>query len=115
IHFSAFHPDYRMKDKPKTPPSTLERARKIALERGIRYAYTGNVFDDEGDTTVCHECGEKLIVRSWYDLVDYNLDEDGRCTSCGTPLPGEFEAKPGSWGRKRKPVRLANYRRAANA
>ena len=113
IHFSAFHPDYRMKDKPRTPPSTLKRARKIAQEQGIRYAYTGNVFDSEGDSTFCHECGDKLIERNWYDLVEWNLDAEGRCKSCGTPCAGVFEAdSPGSWGRKRQPVRLKDFRPA---
>ncbi len=110
IHFSAFHPNYRMRDKPRTPPATLARARRIALEHGIRYAYTGNVHDAEGDTTFCHACGDKLIERDWYELVRWNVDDEGRCRGCGTPVAGVFEQKPGAWGRRRQPVRLADFR-----
>ncbi|WP_222615391.1 AmmeMemoRadiSam system radical SAM enzyme [Persicimonas caeni] len=113
IHFSAFHPDYRMRDKPRTPASTLQRARRLAMQNGMRYAYTGNVHDEEGDTTFCHECGEALIVRDWYELKSWNLDEQGRCNTCSTPCAGVFEAKPGAWGRKRKPVFLRDFRATA--
>ncbi|MGM0559345.1 MAG: AmmeMemoRadiSam system radical SAM enzyme, partial [Myxococcota bacterium] len=113
MHFSAFHPDYRMKDKPRTPASTLTRAREIAEESGIRHAYTGNVHDPEGDSTYCHECGELLIGRDWYELSTWSLDADGCCSSCGTRCAGVFEPdSPGDWGRKRQPVRLAEFRAA---
>ncbi len=110
IHFSAFHPDYRMKDKPRTPPATLQRARRIAMDHGIRYAYTGNVHDTEGDTTFCHACGDAVIERDWYELDAWNLDADGCCASCGADCAGVFEATPGDWGRKRQPVRLRDFR-----
>lgn len=114
MHFSAFHPDYRMKDKPRTPASTLTRAREIAEESGVRYAYTGNVHDPEGDSTYCHECGEMLIGRDWYELSTWNLDAQGRCNGCGTACAGLFEPdSPGDWGRKRQPVRLAEFRAPA--
>ena len=113
IHFTAFHPDYRMEDKSRTSPETLRRARKIALDAGIRYAYTGNVHDSDGGSTYCHECGQRLIERDWYELGEFNLDAEGKCTQCGTPCAGVFESAPGGWGRQRKPVRLAKYRPAA--
>jgi pyruvate formate lyase activating enzyme len=108
-HFSAFHPDYRMLDKPATPPATLTRARRIAQEHGLRYVYTGNVHDEEGGSTFCHGCGEKLIGRDWYVLTAWNLDAKGRCAKCGVACAGVFDAKPGSWGRRSQPVRLAEY------
>ncbi|MAT38199.1 MAG: AmmeMemoRadiSam system radical SAM enzyme [Ectothiorhodospiraceae bacterium] len=106
VHFSAFHPDYKMMDTPRTPASTLTRARKIAIKNGIRYAYTGNVHDSEGDTTFCHRCGSALIVRDWYELLIYNLTEDGACSQCGEPCSGIFAPEPGTWGAKRQPVRI---------
>jgi pyruvate formate lyase activating enzyme len=111
MHFSAFHPDYRMKDKPRTPASTLTRAREIAEKSGVRYAYTGNVHDPAGDSTYCHSCGEMLIGRDWYELSTWNLDAEGCCNACGNACAGVFEPdSPGDWGRKRQPVRLAEFR-----
>jgi pyruvate formate lyase activating enzyme len=109
IHFSAFHPDYKLLDKPPTPPATLSRARRIAMGNGLRYAYTGNVHDREGGTTFCHNCGERLIGRDWYVLKEWNLTPEGTCASCGTPLPGRFEGAPGTWGARRLPVRLRDF------
>ena len=108
MHFTAFHPDFKMMDIPSTPMETLTRARKIALENGVRYAYTGNVHDESGESTYCHGCGQKLIGRDWYVLSDWNLDEKGCCNQCETALAGVFEAKPGVWGAKRQPVYLAS-------
>ncbi len=110
IHFTAFHPDFRMLDKPPTPPETLTRARRIAMNNGIRYAYTGNVHDREGNSTYCHACKKLLIGRDWYILDEWNLTEDGRCRFCKTPCAGVFEAKPGDWGARRLPVRLRDFR-----
>lgn len=107
MHFSAFHPDYKMMDVPRTPAATLTRARNIALKNGVRYAYTGNVHDAAGDTTFCHACGIKLIERDWYTLKAYRLTGDGRCPTCGTLCAGVFASQPGNWGRRRLPVRLA--------
>ncbi|MDJ0862600.1 MAG: AmmeMemoRadiSam system radical SAM enzyme [Gammaproteobacteria bacterium] len=109
VHFTAFHPDWKMQDRPATPPATLTRARSIALSNGIRYAYVGNVHDKRGDSTYCHNCGELLIGRDWYVLSDWNLTEDGRCRFCGTPCAGRFESGPGDWGAKRQPVRLQHF------
>ncbi len=106
LHFSAFHPDWKMMDKPPTPPATLTRARKIALQNGIRYAYTGNVHDLEGESTYCHSCGTRLIGRDWYVLSDWNLTDDGHCKNCGTLCAGIFEGPAGAWGAKRLPVRI---------
>ncbi len=106
LHFSAFHPDFQMMNVPPTPPATLTQARRIAMQNGVRYAYTGNVHDPEGDTTLCHECGQALIVRDWYLLKGWHLTDDGRCTKCGTPCAGVFDGPPGDWGQKRLPVRI---------
>ncbi len=108
-HFTAFHPDYKMLDVPPTPLETLVKARKIAMDNGIRYAYTGNVHDEEGQSTWCHQCGQKLIGRDWYVLSTWNLDAEGRCNKCGTPCAGVFEARPGDWGAKRIPIRLRDF------
>ncbi|MFW6184567.1 MAG: AmmeMemoRadiSam system radical SAM enzyme [Chloroflexota bacterium] len=110
MHFTAFHPDYKMMDHPHTPPATLRRAREIARKNGVRYAYTGNVYDEQGGSTYCHGCGQKLIGRNWYVLSDWNLTEEGTCRFCGARCSGVFEAQPGRWGARRQPVRLANFR-----
>ncbi len=107
LHFTAFHPDWKMMDRPHTPAATLTRAREIACSYGLRYVYTGNVHDRAGGSTVCHACGALLIERDWYELGAWNLDAEGRCASCGTRLPGVFEPRPGHWGARRQPVRLA--------
>ena len=109
MHFSAFHPDWKMQDVPSTPKETLVRAREIAINNGVRYAYTGNVHNAAGDSTWCHQCGELLIGRDWYVLSDWNLTADGKCAACGTPCAGVFEARPGNWGAKQQPVRLSDF------
>ena len=106
MHFSAFHPDWKMRDKPPTPVSTLIKARQIALDNGLCYAYTGNVHNTEGDTTFCHQCGAKLIVRDWYNIIEWNMGHAGHCKSCGAQCAGVFEDKPGDWGARRLPIRL---------
>jgi pyruvate formate lyase activating enzyme len=109
MHFTAFHPDWKMMDKPPTPPQTLTRARRIAMKNGIRYAYTGNVHDEEGGSTYCHNCGSKVIGRDWYVITAWNLTAEGRCKACNTPCSGVLEARPGTWGAKRMPVRLKDF------
>jgi len=106
MHFTAFHPDWRMLDVPPTPGRTLTRAREIAIRNGIRYAYTGNVHDWEGGTTFCHGCGKAVIARDWYVLRGWGLTDDGRCADCGTPCAGVFDGPPGDWGGRRQPVRI---------
>ncbi len=108
MHFSAFHPDWKMRDKPPTSPRTLARAREIALKNGVRYAYVGNVHDPAADSTWCHACGQMLIGRDWYRLSTWNLTDDGHCKSCGAACAGVFDGPPGTWGRKRAPVRLSS-------
>ncbi len=108
LHFSAFHPDWRMRDHPPTPPETLTRARATAMSHGLRYVYTRNVHDDAGGSTYCHGCGALLIGRDWYELTGWGLDAIGRCRSCGVAAAGVFEAQPGTWGRKRQPVTFGN-------
>ncbi len=90
LHFSAFHPDFKMMDTPPTPPATLTRARRIALDAGLKHVYTGNVHDVEGGTTHCTGCGKPLIVRDWYEIRDYRVDAHGACPDCGTALAGRF-------------------------
>ncbi len=106
LHFTAFHPDWKMTDVPNTPPATLGRARHIAKDAGLRYVYTGNVRDAERGSTVCPGCGALLIERDWFRLGRWGLDRNGRCAGCGGTIPGHFEARPGAWGAKRQPVRL---------
>jgi pyruvate formate lyase activating enzyme len=105
-HFTAFHPDFKMLDKPCTPQQTLARARQIARSKGLRYVYTGNVHDAEGSSTWCPSCGTLLIERDWYELGEWNL-LDNRCASCHSEIPGYFEMRPGSWGARRRSVRLS--------
>ncbi|HEU5263611.1 MAG TPA: AmmeMemoRadiSam system radical SAM enzyme, partial [Gaiellaceae bacterium] len=106
LHFTAFHPDWKLRDRPPTPSATLTRAREIALANGLRYVYTGNVHDRAGQSTYCHGCGALLVERDWYELGAWNLS-DGHCSSCGEPCAGVFEEQPGSWGSRRLPVRIA--------
>lgn len=109
MHFTAFHPDWKMMDTPPTEPAILGRARRIALQNGVRYAYTGNVHDHGGSSTYCHHCGEILIGRDWYVLDDWNLTNDGHCLNCGTRCSGVFDGPPGNWGARRQLVRLRDY------
>ena len=108
MHFTAFHPDFKMNSIPPTPPETLSRARQIALGNGVRHAYTGNVVDPTGGSTYCHKCGELLIERDWYRLGRWKLDERGRCLGCGTQCAGRFNGPPGEWGPRRLPIRISD-------
>ena len=106
LHFTAFHPDWKMREISHTPQSTLSKAREIAITKGIHYVYLGNVHDKSGSSTYCHQCGELLIGRDWYELSDWNFDQSGCCNKCGTKFPGLIEQYPGDWGAKRSPVSL---------
>ena len=108
VHFSAFHPDFRMRDKPRTPLETLLSAYDIARRQGIKYAYVGNVDDVEHQSTYCPHCGKLLIERNWYDLSAYRLRGDC-CGHCGGKIAGRFLEAPGDWGRKRLPVRISQF------
>ena len=107
MHFTAFHPDYRMKDKDHTPLATLDRAWRIARKNGIRYAYTGNVRNPQGESTHCHECDAVLVRRDRYQLSGWGLSDDGRCVRCGAAWAGVVEGRPGQWGPRRLPVTLS--------
>ncbi|MBF0160795.1 MAG: AmmeMemoRadiSam system radical SAM enzyme [Magnetococcales bacterium] len=106
IHFSAFHPAWKMLDKPPTPTATVQRARHIALANGVRYAYTGNVVDRAGGITHCHGCGQMVIERSGYTVNGWNLDDKGQCQHCHTACAGRFDGPPGGWGSRRAPIRV---------
>jgi pyruvate formate lyase activating enzyme len=107
LHLTAFHPDFKMRDRPPTPPETLTRARGIAMRHGLRYVYTGNVHDRGGGSTICPGCGRAVVERDWYTLLSYRLTDDGHCEACGTDVAGVFDGPAGSWGPRRVPVRLA--------
>jgi pyruvate formate lyase activating enzyme len=107
LHFSAFHPDWKMRDVPATPAATLRRARETALRAGLRYVYTGNVHDEAGGTTHCPACAEAVIVRDWYEIRAYHLTDEGACAFCGHPLAGRYGKFGKPFGARRIPVRLA--------
>ena len=108
VHFTAFHPDFKMTDLPPTPAATLKRARRIAIDEGLRYVYTGNIHDTEGGTTFCHGCGAALIVRDWHRIEQYRVTAEGKCPDCATAIPGRFEAfnLRRQFGRRRIPVSI---------
>jgi pyruvate formate lyase activating enzyme len=111
LHFTAFHPDWKMRDTPATPMATLRRARSIAMENGLRYVYTGNVHDFTGSSTYCHRCGTILVGRDWYELSNWNIalaDGAASCAECGEPLPGVFEPAPGTWGSRRQAIHVTH-------
>jgi AmmeMemoRadiSam system radical SAM enzyme len=107
LHFTAFHPDYKILDKPSTPFETLRKAREIALSKGLRYVYTGNVHDSQGSSTYCPQCKKLLIERDWFELGQYHLRNKNECAFCGTRIAGHFDPVPGRWGSKRVPVQLS--------
>jgi len=109
IHFTAFHPDWKMRDIPPTPSSTLHMARSIALRNGIRYAYVGNVFAPGGSSTYCHECGAMLVGREWFDITAWNLSADGRCRACGAKCSGVFEGPPPATNGRFMPIRIEEF------
>jgi pyruvate formate lyase activating enzyme len=109
LHFTAFHPDWKMRDKPPTSPATLTRARHIALANGLQYVYTGNVHDRKGGSTYCPQCGAGVIERDWYELGRWQLTDTGACKICGTQIPGVFAGRPGAWGARRVGVRLSAH------
>jgi pyruvate formate lyase activating enzyme len=111
LHFTAFHPDYKMRDVPPTPPATLSRARRIALANGLRFVYTGNIHDPAGGSTYCPGCGAAVVVRDWYVIDRYELTDDGSCRSCGGRVPGVYHGQAGHWGARRVPVSLIGGRR----
>jgi pyruvate formate lyase activating enzyme len=107
VHFSAFHPDHRLRDVPPTDLATLDRARRHGLAAGLRHVYTGNLANPAGEATYCPACGAAVIARAGYALTRYDLDSDGRCLACHSRLPGVYDRSPGRFGARRIPVRLA--------
>lgn len=105
-HFTAFHPDFKMLGQRRTPETTLKRARTIARSKGLHHVYTGNVHDVAGGSTWCPDCDQLLIERDWYELGEYNLTLN-RCPRCDTEIAGRFNEHPGTWGRRRKPIRIS--------
>ncbi|MFL5520872.1 MAG: AmmeMemoRadiSam system radical SAM enzyme [Gemmatimonadales bacterium] len=108
LHFTAFHPDFKMTELPPTPAATLARMRRIAIDEGLHFVYTGNVHDREGGTTFCPSCRAALVVRDWYRIESYRITPEGRCAECSAAIPGRFEAFDAKrqWGRKRIPVTI---------
>lgn len=116
IHFTAFHPDFRMKDRERTDPDTLNTAYEIARSVGLKYPYVGNVHDNRRQSTACPGCGELLVERDWYQLGRYAIEVDeltgrGRCPNCNASIAGRFSKRPGDWGSRRQPVRISDYSR----
>jgi pyruvate formate lyase activating enzyme len=109
LHFTAFHPDFKMRDVPRTPPATLRRARAIARRHGLRYVYTGNVHDADGSRTTCRCCGAAAVERDRYLIGRYQLTDDGHCAACGTAIPGRYDGPAGDWGGRRVPVSIAGF------
>jgi pyruvate formate lyase activating enzyme len=109
LHFTAFHPDYKMTDIVPTPANTLSRARDIAIKAGLQYVYTGNVHDSEGGTTFCPHCHAPVIVRDWYSIEHYALTDEGSCEHCGSAIAGRFSQFDGQFGRRRIPLHIAAY------
>jgi pyruvate formate lyase activating enzyme len=107
LHFTAFHPDWKMRDISATPAATLMRARDIACQAGLRYVYTGNIRDQAGQSTYCHNCGTCMIGRDGYTITSWALDRNGHCAACGQSCPGLYEAVPGRWGARRAPLFMA--------
>ena len=114
LHFTAFHPAWKLNDIGRTPPATLQRARQIGLANGLKHVYTGNVHDREGGTTTCAQCGAVLIERDWHTILSYTLDAQGTCPTCGAALAGRFGEQPGNFGQRRIPVSI-NIRELAAA
>jgi pyruvate formate lyase activating enzyme len=109
LHFTAFHPDWKMRDKLPTPAATLLRARDIALRNGLRYVYVGNIHHENGSSTYCHHCKNRIIQRDWYTIHSYHLSNDGHCQFCGSLCAGVFAGPCGTWGAKRQPIRLRDF------
>jgi len=89
LHFTAFHPDFKLRDKPRTPPETLHAARAAAFEVGLHYVYEGNIYSG-GANTFCPSCKMMLIRRSWHDVQENRLN-NGACPSCGLAIPGRWK------------------------
>lgn len=109
LHFTAFHPDWKMLDRLSTPPDTLTRARSIALKNGLNYVYTGNVHDENGGSTYCPACKKKVIGRNWFQITAWKLNSNGQCAFCDHQIAGMYDPQPGNWGARRQPVYLKDF------
>jgi len=107
LHFTAFHPDFKMRDIERTPAATLRRARGWGRRNGLHHVYVGNVHDIDASSTYCPGCDARVVERDWHELGEWLLTDDGRCQRCSTVIAGRFDGPPGRWGRRRVPVRLA--------
>jgi AmmeMemoRadiSam system radical SAM enzyme/AmmeMemoRadiSam system protein B/AmmeMemoRadiSam system protein A len=112
VHFTAFHPDFRMTDRPRTSHETLIRAFDIACEAGLKYPYVGNIHDVDRQSTYCPSCRERLIERDWHRIGRYAL-KNNQCSFCGQRIAGHFESTPGDWGQKRQPIQIASHQATA--
>ncbi|NWF36414.1 AmmeMemoRadiSam system radical SAM enzyme [Mariprofundus sp. KV] len=106
LHFTAFHPAWKMEDVPATPQATLSRARRIAKKAGLNFVYTGNTHDKQGGTTLCPGCKNRVIVRDWYEITEHRLDEEGLCVMCGAKTPGHFDEFHDAFGARRIPIQI---------
>lgn len=107
LHFTAFHPDFKMRDIEATSVATLRRGREWGRRNGLHHVYVGNVHDVDASSTYCPGCGARVVERDWHQLGEWLLTDDGRCQRCSTVIAGRFDGPPGRWGRRRVPVRLA--------
>ncbi|HEY2732756.1 MAG TPA: AmmeMemoRadiSam system radical SAM enzyme, partial [Polyangiales bacterium] len=107
LHFSAFHPAFKLRDLPPTPPQTVRRARERAKATGIRHVYTGNIRDAAGQASYCAGCGAICIARDGYRVSGFEMDDRAACKRCGTRLPGHFEGSPGQFGSRSIPLTIA--------
>jgi len=107
LHFSAFHPDHKLRNHPPTTHHALLKAKNIALKNGLHFVYLGNVHDPENASTCCPHCGAIIIGRVGYTVNAWHLDKNGCCVSCGQSLPGVFESSPGSWGNRYQRISIS--------
>ena len=106
LHFTAFHPDYKLTDRAATPPATVQRARHIARSEGLHYVYTGNIVDLAGGATLCPGCGDTLIARDWHQVDQCHVNTTQRCPRCSSHIAGRFGEFVKPFGRRRIPVRI---------
>ncbi|WP_234496576.1 AmmeMemoRadiSam system radical SAM enzyme [Vibrio maritimus] len=107
LHFSAFHPDFKMMDTVRTPANTLVNARHIAKRNGLHYVYVGNVHNEQCSSTYCPNCGQNVLSRNWYELGSCSLSSAGKCLHCGYQLAGRFAHIDKPFGRRRIPIQVA--------
>jgi pyruvate formate lyase activating enzyme len=107
LHFSAFHPDFKLMNLPPTPAETLLRARRQAKAAGLKHVYTGNIRDPEGQSSYCTACAARVITRTGYRVDGFRLDPQADCAACGAAFAGHFDREPGQFGSRRIPLMIA--------